>query len=133
MRLGLLRQLPDGSPAPQAGELAPQGRVRIGSREGLLDDLVGYGFQLVSTLDLDAALGAARLARLAQLGMHRIVVGAHGQAPVADLDGTYRDYFTQHNATAFCSRPDLYIFGLANGVDDSVALIDALLELIPAA
>lgn len=130
MRQGLLRQRPDGSPAPQAGELAPQGRVRAGSREGLLDDLVGFGFQLVSMLDLDAALGAARIARLNQLGVHRIVIG---RDDFADLDGTYSRYFVQHQVTTLCSRPDLYIFGVANGIEDSVALIDALLESLPAA
>ncbi|MDD9946577.1 MAG: bifunctional 3-(3-hydroxy-phenyl)propionate/3-hydroxycinnamic acid hydroxylase [Myxococcales bacterium] len=132
MRTGMLRRGSDGEPTPQAGELSPQGRVRIDTREGLLDDLVGYGFQLMSTLDLDRALGPTRLSRLDQLGIHRLTLRSREHdGRVVDLDDTYHRYLTAHQATTFCSRPDLYVFGLANGVADSVALVDALLEALP--
>src|SRR5699024_9034286 len=44
---GILQRSADGEAATPVGGLSPQGKVRIGDREGLLDDLVGFGFQLI--------------------------------------------------------------------------------------
>ncbi|MCE0763341.1 FAD-dependent monooxygenase [Pseudonocardia kujensis] len=134
LRHGIQHRSADGEYGEQAGEVAPQGVVRIGEREGLLDDLVGYGFQLISTLPLEEILGAARLARLADLGVRVIHLGDEGVGGVGgvvDVEGTYADYLAEHHATTLLSRPDVYLFGLADGADDAVALVDDLLAQIP--
>jgi 3-(3-hydroxy-phenyl)propionate hydroxylase len=129
LRDGIQYRLPNGEYGDQAGEVAPQGVVRIDGREGLLDDIVGYGFQLVSTLSLDAALGAQRIARLETLGVIRLHTG--DGAEMTDVDCTYGDYFRAHSATTLLSRPDVYVFGLAEGIEESVDLVDSLLAQVP--
>ncbi|GEE00798.1 3-(3-hydroxyphenyl)propionate hydroxylase [Gordonia spumicola] len=116
----------DGDAAPQAGEVAPQGVVTIDGRTELLDDVVGYGFHLVSTLPIDEVLTAEQSARLAELGVIEVKLG-----DVVDADGTYRDYFEKWSATSLISRPDGYVFGLADSADDLRALVDHLLDQIP--
>lgn len=111
----------------QAGELAPQGRVRYEGREALLDDITGYGFQLVSSIDLDDALGARRLDELDRIGVHRVVIGDDA-GQFADVEGVYADYFAEHNAVAFIGRPDVYTFGAVGDVAMATAMVDSLLS-----
>lgn len=127
LRDGILHRTADGEYGPQAGAVAPQGTVGADGQEKLLDDVVGYGFHLVSTLALDEALGEERLARLDELGVRRIRIGED----FTDADNTYADYFGQHGATTLLSRPDVYVFGIADGVEDSVRLVDSLLVQLP--
>lgn len=129
LRDGVLHRTPEGEYGKEAGAVAPQGVVSTGGREGLLDDVVGGGFQLVSTLALDDALGAERIARLDELGVKRVQIG--GPDGIADADGTYADYFGRHGATTLLSRPDVYVFGLADAAEESVGLVDDLLSQLP--
>lgn len=129
LRGGVQHRLPDGECGAQAGEVAIQGVVRIGERQGLLDDLVGYGFHIVSTLPVEDLVGPERRARLAELGVRVVHLG---EGRVEDVEGTYRDFLAEHCATTLLSRPDTYLFGLADGPDRSLALIDDLLAQIPA-
>jgi hypothetical protein len=46
-----------GALAPYAGLMAPQGVARRGQTEGRLDDLIGYGGQLISSLPVADLLG----------------------------------------------------------------------------
>jgi 3-(3-hydroxy-phenyl)propionate hydroxylase len=114
--------------APEAGTVAPQGVVAIDGVKAMFDDIVGYGFHLVSTLALDEALDVDRLSRLTELGVKRVRIGADG---AEDIEGTYADYFSRHRATTLLSRPDGYVFGVANGPADTVDLVDALLAQLP--
>ena len=124
---GVLHADPDGGTTPPSGELGPQGRVRLGGREDLLDNLVGFGFQLVTSEPLDEVLSQDQKRRLDEFGIKLLVLGEEeGQA--ADLDGTYSRFFAEHGATAFLSRPDFYIFGIADGRQATAALIDELVE-----
>lgn len=133
---GLLRTAPDGSHPAPAGAVAPQGVVRIDGREGRVDDLVGFGFQLISLEDLDAALGSERIARLDVLGVRRLTTSATSQDSTAthvdDVDGVTTDYLHAHDSVAMMSRPDFYVFGAASSTEDAVALVDELLTAIPA-
>ena len=61
---GVIRRRPDRTPAPGAGILGPQGRVRLGDREGLLDDLIGFGGQLICREPVADRLGAERKGNL---------------------------------------------------------------------
>ncbi|KAL3460180.1 hypothetical protein BJX64DRAFT_290502 [Aspergillus heterothallicus] len=120
---GFLQRTADGSLVPLAGTLSPQGRVRIDGREGLLDSLVGFGFQLVSRVPVDKLLSPAQRELLQKLGGHSIVLG---QDSVSDLDGTYQNYLDEHGLVAYLSRPDFYVFGIAVIADDIPLLVDAL-------
>lgn len=126
LRDGILHRNSHDGYGRQAGELAPQGRVRVGDREALLDDIVGYGFQLVSTYHLDQALGPDRMERLDRLGVHRVVIG-EGPGRYTDIEGTYTEFFTQNTAVAFIGRPDFYIFGVAATDADAAELVDCLI------
>ncbi|MFF4116224.1 bifunctional 3-(3-hydroxy-phenyl)propionate/3-hydroxycinnamic acid hydroxylase [Streptomyces sp. NPDC001714] len=120
---GFLRDTPEGDLAPLAGSLSPQGRVRIGERSGLLDDLVGFGFQLVSRTPVAELLTPAHTALLERLRVHVVVLGPDD---VEDVDGTYRSFLDENGLVAYLSRPDFYLFGTAARAEDLPALIDAL-------
>ncbi|MER5347818.1 bifunctional 3-(3-hydroxy-phenyl)propionate/3-hydroxycinnamic acid hydroxylase [Streptomyces mirabilis] len=120
---GFLRGTAEGDLAPLAGSLSPQGRVRIGERSGLLDDLVGFGFQLVSRVPVAELLTPAHTALLERLGVHVVVLGPDH---VEDFEGTYRSFLDENGLVAYLSRPDFYLFGTAATAEDFPALIDAL-------
>lgn len=111
---------------PHAGKLFPQGRVRTADgREGWFDDVVGGGWALVARdgdpfamLDRDAAHW------LRELG----AVAAHvaGDAPLADLDGTYARWFEGTGTALAVQRPDFYVFGAEERSADAPRLVDAL-------
>ncbi|HEX4191045.1 MAG TPA: bifunctional 3-(3-hydroxy-phenyl)propionate/3-hydroxycinnamic acid hydroxylase [Marmoricola sp.] len=125
---GVIRRDAAGAAAPQAGQLAPQGVVRRGEAEGRLDDLLGYGAQLISPLPLEESLGADRLTRLAELGVHVLRISDD-----ADLDGTYRGFWAATGAAALLARPDHYLFGVATDEGEISALVDEFLTQIPQA
>ncbi|WP_186382361.1 bifunctional 3-(3-hydroxy-phenyl)propionate/3-hydroxycinnamic acid hydroxylase [Amycolatopsis rhizosphaerae] len=125
---GVIRRDAAGEPAPCAGQLAPQGVVRHGDIEERLDDLVGYGVQLISPLPLDELLGPDRLARLAELGAHVLRI-----EDSADADDTYRDFWAATGATALLARPDHYLFGVATDAADLPVLVDEFLAQVPRA
>ncbi|NMO00683.1 hypothetical protein HH308_05570 [Gordonia sp. TBRC 11910] len=128
LRDGIQLRQSDGDYPPQSGEVAPQGVVAMNGRSELIDDIVGYGFQLISTLPIDDVLSVEQLARLDDLGVIRVRLGSDA----VDVDGTYRDYFAAHSAQALLSRPDGYVFGLADDAEGLVALVDSLLHQLPA-
>jgi 3-(3-hydroxy-phenyl)propionate hydroxylase len=132
---GILRIGADGEPGLLAGELAPQGRVEWAGRTALLDDLVGYGFQIVfrDRATADAWDASTVDVRLRELGIRVVVIGDH-DGGFRDLDGTYAAFFTEARAVAFVGRPDFYLFGVAGDVDDVAALVADLLAqlLVPA-
>ncbi|KAJ0423060.1 hypothetical protein BJY00DRAFT_310656 [Aspergillus carlsbadensis] len=120
---GFLQRTDDGNLVQLAGTLSPQGRARIDGREGLLDSLVGFGFQLVSRVPVENVLSSAQKELLQKLGAHTVVLGPES---VEDLDGTYRNYLEEHGLVAYLSRPDLYVFGIAVTADDVPSLVDSL-------
>jgi 3-(3-hydroxy-phenyl)propionate hydroxylase len=122
---GLLHRGRSEAVTAPVGHLSPQGRVRINDREGLLDDLTGFGFQLVSAQPLDDVLTDACRTHLTHLGVKVVVLGDQpGQA--TDLDGTYERFFAEHRVTAYLSRPDFYIYGVAATAADVPDIIEEL-------
>ncbi|WP_371348629.1 FAD-dependent monooxygenase [Ancylobacter sp. IITR112] len=132
---GIVRRGPSGDLTPGAGQLAPQGRVEMEGREGLLDDLVGFGGQLVSAVPIRDLLGPERLRRLAELGVHVLhVAGADADgADVIERDDSYRDAWTAFDAVALLARPDHYLYGCARDPQDVVTMVDEFFEALPAA
>jgi 2-polyprenyl-6-methoxyphenol hydroxylase-like FAD-dependent oxidoreductase len=111
-----------------AGTLGVQGRVGIGSRVGLLDDvycepgrfmLIGADRDPVA--DLDPALAAG----WRSLGG---VVVHFGPAGCVDVDGTYREWFDALGARVVLVRPDFHVFGTSTG--DPVSTNQLLAELL---
>lgn len=127
---GLLQAGPDGTPAGPAGRLGFQGRVRYGGRTGLLDDLTGPGWQLLSRCgNALCNLSPTQRALLERLGT-RVVHVTRAELPTAgaavDLDGTYDRWFRALDVDAVLVRPDFYVFGTAESPADLPGLVEAL-------
>ena len=127
MTAGIFHHDAAGQLVPPAGARAPQGRVRIDGREDLLDNIVGFGFQLISSLPLDGVLTEAQRTKLAEIGAKVLVLG-EDEGRVSDVGGTYTRYLEENGATALLSRPDFYVFGTADGAQATAALVDELVE-----
>ena len=98
---------------PNAGYLSVQGRVRHDGQEGLFDDVVGKGWQLLLHGDgLTPALIEPVREAIRRLGGVAADFGPHGGT--VDLDGTYPSWFDRLGANAVLVRPDFYIFGTAS-------------------
>ncbi|MDL5205430.1 bifunctional 3-(3-hydroxy-phenyl)propionate/3-hydroxycinnamic acid hydroxylase [Streptomyces sp. ALI-76-A] len=145
---GLLRR-PSATPN---GAVVPQGRVAAPGGTGLFDEVVGRGFVLLSTDDPRPALGADRWSFLRALGTRVVRLSPPGAGrdaavrtaegtgqgltdvtddvtdvtDVIDVDGCYRAYLAEHDATALLIRPDHHVFGAAAGPEDTATLVDDL-------
>jgi hypothetical protein len=93
-----------------------QARVRRGDRVGLLDDLVGHGFMLLS-LDEERALGLtpAQWQFLEEIRARVVCFGARSE--VRDIDGSYRRWFESLGCRSALVRPDFYLFGTGNAAE----------------
>jgi 2-polyprenyl-6-methoxyphenol hydroxylase-like FAD-dependent oxidoreductase len=106
-----------------SGYLSVQGRVRRGEREGLFDDVVSKGWQLLTRGgNARVALDRAALEFLGQIGAAVADFGPDGDT--MDVDGTYADWFDRLGVDAVLVRPDLYVFG-SSSVDGIGALVAA--------
>jgi 3-(3-hydroxy-phenyl)propionate hydroxylase len=129
---GLLHRNAAGEPTAHAGHLAPQGVVRRNGAAGRLDDLIGYGGQLISSLPIEELLRPDQLSRLAELEVHVLRVGEDDVAGTVDLDGTYQEFWKSTGATTLLARADHYLFGLAASRAEVQALVSDFMEQIPA-
>ncbi|WP_432841627.1 bifunctional 3-(3-hydroxy-phenyl)propionate/3-hydroxycinnamic acid hydroxylase [Dactylosporangium sp. CA-092794] len=129
---GLLRRT-GGNRIPPAGQLSPQGRVARGTRTGLFDDLVGYGFVLLCREEPRQLLDEPAAAVLDHLGAHVVHLVPPGAAPadpdaVVDLDGVYLPYLAETRSVAVLVRPDFYVFGGAREATGVAALVRDLAD-----
>ncbi len=113
-----------------AGRLFVQGRVRIGDSVGLLEDLVGAGFAIVSVHG-DPAAGLAPAARAIweRLEGHILQIGG-AKSPVEDVEGTYVEWFARRKIDLVLVRPDFVIFGSAASVQSAGDLILGLAQTL---
>ncbi len=117
---GVVHHDPAGAVSPLAGTLTPHGVVRHGDAEGLFDDVLGRGFNLVTATA--APLDATDLAFLDKLGAVTASLDT-----VADVDGTYAAWFAEHGVEAFLGRPDHHLFW-AGALADLPAALGQLRE-----
>jgi 2-polyprenyl-6-methoxyphenol hydroxylase-like FAD-dependent oxidoreductase len=122
---GVLRRGRDGSPGPLAGRLSIQGRVAGAHREGLLDDVTGGGFTLLSGCgDPREHLGDAQRSLLDSVGTRIVSLDSPADAGVRDLDGRLSGWLVGHDVHAVLVRPDFYVFGAAASPADLVGLVE---------
>ena len=111
---------------PNAGFLSLQGQVRHNGREGLFDDVVGRGWQLL--LSGEAGLDGPTWQAIRELGVTVADFGSDGDT--VDLDGSYAAWFARLGAEAVLVRPDFYVFGTSTAADAGslIAIAQALLS-----
>ena len=117
-----LPPLQDGMVAPDrplAGVRAVQGLVRLDGREGRFDDVVGKGFVLLTRHAPELPLAVADALD---------VIGAKIVAldELEDLDGRLTAWLDEHRVAAVLVRPDAYVFGAVQALEDVPALVDDL-------
>ncbi|TMR94794.1 bifunctional 3-(3-hydroxy-phenyl)propionate/3-hydroxycinnamic acid hydroxylase [Nonomuraea basaltis] len=113
------------------GELSVQGVIDDGARRGRFDEIAGHGFRLLVTeavrRELDGEVAALEAAgvRVVALTWQPVT----GGDVVSDVDGTYREWFAEHDCAAVAVRPDFYVYGTAR---DAAAALDLARELVGA-
>lgn len=117
---GVLQDGGDQASRAVRGRLGPQGRVVLGEAEGLADDILGGGWQLISRSDMVGAAASQTKAILGRLG---VVIINFGAGDVVDRDGVYADYLDAAGAEAILVRPDFYVFGATASRDGLDALL----------
>jgi 3-(3-hydroxy-phenyl)propionate hydroxylase len=124
---GLFDRNADG-PIRPAGLREPQGVVRKGDREGLFDDVMGWGFSLIlKGEDPAARLDDAQLERLADIGCHLAQLGGDGPNSVQTLDDEYDRWLAEHDVIGYLSRPDFRTFAGIRSPEDVPRIVDDLL------
>jgi 3-(3-hydroxy-phenyl)propionate hydroxylase len=103
------------------GGLTPQGVVRRDGRTGRLDDVLGFGFLLVTRIAPADVLTTAQQEFLAGLGCRTVHLGIDTE----DVDGVLGSHLDSLGADAYLARPDFVLFGAARGAGLG-ALVDEL-------
>ena len=106
-----------------AGYLSVQGHVRRNEREGLFDDVVGKGWQLLMRSSGKAmVLDQTSMQFIEDFAVAVADFGPGGETE--DLDGVYGAWFDRLGAVVVLVRPDFYVFGTSS-VEDVNALLFA--------
>ncbi len=127
---GLLHRPPAGDFDKVAGLLSPHGRVRSDFGAGRFDDVLGLGFLLIGwRCDPTAELDHDSLAFLDAMPIRVVQIydePVGGERVVVDVDGKFVAFMKSHGIVAMIVRPDFYIYGGADTVEDIGRLIGDL-------
>lgn len=115
-----------------AGLLSIQSRVSHQGREGLFDDLLGYGWFVLSRRPLPQLSTDAQEVLDRLRGRILVVDGPGATADVLDLEGRYQAWFEELEAEVVIVRPDFYIYATLRGVDEIETSLSALAGIVPA-
>ena len=122
-----------GSGAAGVGELTPHSLVGAGGAAGMLDELVGSGFRILSTHAREELLSMDDRTYLDRLGAQWVPLHAADGTEletdppaVVDLHQVYLPYLEKASAVAAVIRPDFYLFGTAGDRDQLARLIAEL-------
>jgi 3-(3-hydroxy-phenyl)propionate hydroxylase/flavoprotein hydroxylase len=125
---------PDGGHG--RGELSVQGVVDEGGTRGLLDQVVGVGFTLLTTAQTGRVLRADGTGAALEEGGVRMVALTRDSMPQAgeilDVDGVYHAWLAELGCVAVLVRPDFYVYGAASDATAAAALSRQLLAAIGA-
>jgi flavoprotein hydroxylase len=111
------------------GRLSVQGIVKHDGKVGLLDDLVGSGWAIISANgDPESAFNKEQIKFLEDIGSHFIEVTTDisNKNGYYDMEGTYQEYFKQNQMEAIIIRPDFYVFGAAASKSELTIMVDEL-------
>ena len=112
---------------PLAGTLSVQGSVARGGHEGLFDDLVGGGFQLIAAHgDPLEPLSDAHRSLLDALDTRVATLDPAAPNGLRDLDGRLTAWLSEQRAYAVLVRPDFYVFGSVGSAEELPTLIEDL-------
>jgi len=111
---------------PPIGHLAPQAVIRIGSRVGLADDLLGAGWHLICREGVVATLEPRDQAVLDLIGVRLLELDKING--IEDVEGRYEEFLDSAQADAVLVRPDFYVFGIA-GSNMSISQLVAELQV----
>jgi hypothetical protein len=109
-----------------------QGRVEVNGTQGLFDDLLGYGWLVLTTqtaAELAGVMSSEDLALLAELCARTVTIGSSVEADARDTDGRYVEWFQSMSADVVIIRPDFYIFS-ATPVTELKDALGALRECV---
>jgi 2-polyprenyl-6-methoxyphenol hydroxylase-like FAD-dependent oxidoreductase len=132
---GLLQTDDEGALVGTAGTLSRQARVATADGTvGRLDQVIGIGFVVLSTVDLSVHLTEPVLAAVGELRAHLVQftepAGPTGPHPtiqvVSDVDGMYRPYLAATGPEIVIVRPDFYVYGTGRAADLAGLLADLL-------
>jgi 3-(3-hydroxy-phenyl)propionate hydroxylase len=126
--VGIFQQTADGTPIRPAGFREPQGVVAHLGREGLFDDVVGWGFTLaLRDADPQAMLTPEHKALLESIRCNIVRLGREpGDGVTVELNDDYENFFATHGIVGFLSRPDFRIFAGIRAADEIPGLVDDL-------
>ncbi len=121
---GVLSLDPHGQPVPPAGTLFVQAPIESTMGDGLLHDVVGHGFLVVSAAgDPRTSIDADADSVLRTIGATVIWIGDGQDGSFRDPTGRMKAFFEESGLAVAVARPDYYVAG---AVDD----LDGLSELI---
>lgn len=105
---------------PEAGFLSHQGVVTAGGTSGRFDDVLGYGWTVLSRPGALSSVNDQTRGWAEGYGVRFVEVGA--EADVSDDDGVYTRWFDALDADAVIIRPDFYVYdaGSASGLDKAL-------------
>ena len=135
LEAGLLHRQRDGSPGVGAGALCIQPWVRSGSKEPWMrmDDKTGARFVCITTSrSLLAALSDQDKTTWQHLGGVLVYLGDAAVGTSDDVmtleerDGLMATWLREHDAQVLLARPDHYVYGTAQTVEDLSPMIQAL-------
>jgi 3-(3-hydroxy-phenyl)propionate hydroxylase len=132
---GILLHDASGERTPLAGQLGPQGLVKVDGQTGRADDLIGWGFTVLTRArDPREVLDDAQQQFLDDLGCCYVPLSRDRTTTWAhDVDGVYTRFFDQHGVDALVVRPDFIVFGAARSIDDLPGVVDELRSQLSAA
>jgi 3-(3-hydroxy-phenyl)propionate hydroxylase len=121
---GVLKVGPEGVPRPPVGGLFVQAPIESAIGNGLLHDVFGHGFLVVSAGgDPHGAIDDEADAALRAIGAAVIWLGDDGPGSFMDPTGATKAFFAEVGAVAMVVRPDHYVAGAVGDLSELSALV----------
>jgi hypothetical protein len=134
---GISRTGSSAGAADVEGRPSLQARVALGTRVDRLDNLLPRtGWRIVSRHRVPRELFSERQRRLLgslQTQFAHVSRGASGDTSFYDIDAEYDRWYLRNGQKAFLERPDHYVFGTSETIEDLPSLVDELATILAAA